>query len=368
MLRSVKFLSTQDMKVQFFNQIKLYLALTVRMFTLAGIMVLGASILKAQDPQFSQYYANALVLNPAFTGASNCHRFAAVGRLQWANIDGFYKTFAAAYDGPYDFGPTRHGLGISVIGDLWAGSVSISKVNLLLNYSYLLRLNEKHSIRLGLSGGATFTSLGSDYIFPENIEYNRFSDRNRLIAADPGTRITPDVNFGALYYNRWMWLGASLHHIVPATEYFILSTASNNRLPMRFSAHGGVTIPLNNRMERGTIPKDVVDARGIALIPSVLYRQQGSFNQLDLGMYLKFNILTFGIYGRIFEPDAIIGLIGIQAERFTIGYSYDYTISSLTNMNSGGSHELTFSYRFGCKDDPLSGRGRKGPRLSCPQF
>ncbi|MDZ7648916.1 MAG: type IX secretion system membrane protein PorP/SprF [Cytophagales bacterium] len=39
----------------------------------------------AQDPQFSQYYAAPLYLNPAFTGTTQDHRFITNYRNQWPN-------------------------------------------------------------------------------------------------------------------------------------------------------------------------------------------------------------------------------------------------------------------------------------------
>ena len=52
----------------------------------------------AQDPQFSQFYANPLLLNPAFVGSAGCSRFALNIRSQWSNIPGNYKTIGISYD------------------------------------------------------------------------------------------------------------------------------------------------------------------------------------------------------------------------------------------------------------------------------
>ena len=42
--------------------------------------------LKAQDPQFTQFYANPLYLNPAFAGTARCPRICMNYRNQWPNL------------------------------------------------------------------------------------------------------------------------------------------------------------------------------------------------------------------------------------------------------------------------------------------
>ncbi len=52
----------------------------------------------SQDPEFSQYYAAPLYLNPAFTGTTNDHRFIANYRNQWPSVAQGYTTTAFSYD------------------------------------------------------------------------------------------------------------------------------------------------------------------------------------------------------------------------------------------------------------------------------
>ena len=60
--------------------------------------------------------------------------------------------------------------------------------------------------------------------------------------------------------------------------------------------------------------------------------------------------------------DAFILSMRIDAGAFRVGYSYDITISPLTNA-SGGSHELSLGFNWSCKDKP-----KKFRTISCPSF
>jgi len=55
-------------------------------------------------------------------------------------------------------------------------------------------------------------------------------------------------------------------------------------------------------------------------------------------------------------------MVGLQVSMFKVGYSYDLTISKLTNA-TGGAHEVSFALQFNCK--PPSKRVRA---INCPSF
>ncbi|MFZ9848725.1 MAG: type IX secretion system membrane protein PorP/SprF, partial [Flavobacteriales bacterium] len=51
-----------------------------------------------------------------------------------------------------------------------------------------------------------------------------------------------------------------------------------------------------------------------------------------------------------YAGNAAIGGIGLVFPRFNINYTYEYTVSKLTNA-TGGSHEIGMSFRFGNKKE-----------------
>ena len=52
----------------------------------------------AQDPQFSQFYASPLYLNPALTGSVKCPRATLNYRNQWPALGSTYVTYIASFD------------------------------------------------------------------------------------------------------------------------------------------------------------------------------------------------------------------------------------------------------------------------------
>src|SRR6185295_17434324 len=68
----------------------------------ALVVTAGLGDLLAQDPEFTQFYANPLYLNPAFAGTARCPRICLNYRNQWPGISGTYVTYSASYDQHFD--------------------------------------------------------------------------------------------------------------------------------------------------------------------------------------------------------------------------------------------------------------------------
>jgi type IX secretion system PorP/SprF family membrane protein len=313
----------------------------------------GYSTLKAQDIQFSQFYANQVYLSPAFTGSSVGPRLALNGRSQWVAIPGAYRTFACAFDMPVDIGPSRHGFGLSAAVDQ-QGDGNLTRTDILFNYSFRLLINDRHAIRFGLAAGIQQASIDFYKLrFPN--QYDPAAGYNPLLPSNENgrdNRMHEEITAGVLYYNKYFWVGYNVNHLTTPQQRFISSANPDAKLPMKHAVFTGFNIPINEKETR-------------SISPSILFRNQGPFYQLDLGCYVNFDPLVLGMYYRAIEPDAIIGLVGIQKGMFRFGYSYDYTLSSLTNTISGGSHEVSFVVEF----DKLRKKPKKASvNMSCPKF
>jgi type IX secretion system PorP/SprF family membrane protein len=301
----------------------------------------------AQDPQFTQFYANPLYLNPAFAGAARCPRLIMNYRNQWPAISGTFVTYNASYD-QYIHG-IHGGIGLQVMNDR-AGEGTLNTISANLMYSYRLDVTRKFSINAALQAGFTQKRIDfSKLTFGDMIDprYGFIYETQENVFGP--TRSFPDFAAGFVAYSERIYVGFAAHHITQPREGFI-STA---KLPVKLTAHAGVNILFDRRR------KDYG-----SFSPNILYQQQQKFQQLNYGFYVSRGPFVGGLWFRqnFYNADSFIALIGITTKTFKFGYSYDVTVSKLSNQTAG-SHELSFQLQFECR--PVK---KKFRAISCPSF
>ena len=336
-----------------------------RYLVLFLFLAAGYGETQAQDPQYTQFYANQPLLNPAFTGAALGPRVSMNYRAQWVAIPGSFRQTAISYDQP--IGRSNHGIGGTLHSDR-AGEGNLSKITATFNYSYALefgRRGHEQYLRFGLGGGIEQSSIEwAKLRFSDQIDQREGFIYATNEPGPPPTRLNADVHFGAVYYNQYAWLGASVHHLPEPTQGFInTNRSSDNILPRRYTFTGGVKIPVG--------PPNAPES--VSISPAFLFMTQRNFNQLNLGTYVNIDPMVFGVWwrtnynnfnGDFIASDAVAGLLGFKQGIFSIGYSYDYTVSRLTNGISGGSHELAVVMEFE-RNKPRTFKHRS---LPCPRF
>ena len=306
------------------------------------ISTVGLGDLFAQDPEFTQFYANPLYLNPAFAGTARCPRVCFNYRNQWPGISGTFVTYSASYDQHID--EIGGGIGLIMTNDR-AGQATINTTNISGIYSYQLNVSREFSIKMGLQ--ATFMQKSVDWTklnFGDMIDPRRgfIYNTNEV----PGVTNKPNVDFsaGVLGYSRKYFFGFAVHHITEPDEGFL----GTSKLPMKYTGHAGAVIPLGGKYSESSIS------------PNILFQKQQDFQQLNLGIYITKGPIVGGVWYR--NADSFILLVGFQQDLFKFGYSYDVTISKLTNATAG-SHELSFQMQFQCKP-----KKKKFRTISCPSF
>jgi len=324
-----------------------------------------------QEIQLSQYYTAPLILNPAMTGWTECFRVGTNVRSQWTNLPGGAYNTAAVFGDVFKTN-LNSGFGVLFLHDA-IGNSQITSNEISLLYSYLVPASKSVNIRLGLQGS---------YIFRNAVYKNlRFADQFsgtllvNNITNDPVTHYPtvhfPDFSTGIVIFDENnYWIGFSAHHInKPQQNFYVVE----NRTNIQYSIHGGYNFYLHKNS-----PYINTKKKGLRITPTFLYKMQGKFDQMDLGVYfIKRPFLFGGWYRGIFvkkdfkitNKDAVSLHAGLRYDNFSFIYSYDFTTSRLNIKNTKGSHEISLVYEF-C----LSGnRQKKKPprrmrRLPCPDF
>lgn len=311
-----------------------------------GSLLFGLAA-QAQDPQFTQFYANPLYLNPAFAGTARCPRVVLNYRNQWPGLTGTFVTGSASYDQHVD--GVMGGLGLLVTNDQ-AGKGTLNTTTVSGIYSYQQPISRKFSMKVGFQ--ATYFQKSLDWsklTFGDQIDPRRGFIYNTNDVPRGGKVGNADFSAGVLGYSDIYFVGVAVHHLTQPNESLIVGTS---RLPMKITGHAGAAIPLGMRGKYG-------EAR-TRISPNVLYQQQAAFRQLNLGMYVDHGPITAGVWYR--TRDSFIMLIGFHTDKFKFGYSYDLTTSKLTTRTAG-SHEISLQLQFRCKP-----KKRRFRVVACPTF
>ncbi len=326
-------------------------------FIVLIFIVATAMGLKAQDPHFSQFYANPLYLNPAFAGAKVCPRLVMNYRNQWPSIPGSYVTYNASFD--MHINAIAGGFGVIVNTDR-AGEGVLNTTAAALIYSVRIQLTQDWFLKAGIQAGFFQKSLDWDKLtFGDQIDpkYGFSKDTQEPRPAGGKYNQTDfDISSGLLVYSGRFYGGVAVHHMVPVNVSF--TPEGTSYLDMKITSHAGLMIPLTQKGRKRLRPGDPT------ISPNIVYMQQGAFHQLNWGAYFKKEPLIFGIwYRHFFEgSDAVVLQVGFEYDKFKFGYSYDITVSQLASA-SGGAHEISFALDFNCPQ-----KRKRVREIICPSF
>jgi len=339
----------------------------VRLF-LTLFFVLSSLKSFAQDPHFSQFYANPMYLNPAYTGMTYCPTWVMNYRNQWPALPGDYVT----YNTSVDFGVQQlhGGVGLIALHDN-AGSGILKTTNISLLYSYHNYLSNNTLLQAGFQFGYFQRKLDSDHFFGDQIDelYGFIYPTDDELSNQEYWNVNyTDLSGGIALTMEQYWMGIAVHHITEPS-YAFLDLDNTGKLPMKLTLHGGSIISIK---DLGWLNNSFL-TRFSAFKPHIIFQKQAESEQLNIGANLQGEQLALGLaYRRGFNnSDAIILLMGYEFAQSTstsffqkvrIGYSYDLTVSKL-GISSGGAHEISIKMQLPCiiKTPGLS-------PIPCPQL
>ncbi len=329
------------------------------------VCVTATTVSKAQDPNFSQFFASPLTLNPALTGKfDGTFRIAGNYRNQWPTINNAFVTKTVSAD----FGILKNrlndidqmGVGILGVTDRAGDGVLVTNyAGLSLAFHKGLDENGYHQIGAGFQAAYTNKRLDVTKVY--------FEDELTPFGFVPGTTgeifsnkqinvSYVDVNAGILYngstngYNNF-YIGASMYHINRPKESF---QGGEFILNARTTIQAGGKIPVGsyNYLHFSGIHSMQAKAHNTVAGGAFSYNVN-SDNDDPTNVYI-------GAWYR-FE-DAVIPYIGLEFKGLHIGATYDANTSSLKPAsNTRGGMEISLIY-IKKPSDP------NAKKLNCPRF
>jgi type IX secretion system PorP/SprF family membrane protein len=305
--------------------------------TILLLLALWSGIAFGQDVSFSQFYANPLHLNPAFSGSVGVPRVALQYRNQWQNFNQAFTTYSAAFDMPVK--KLQGGIGLNVLNDAQASNM-LNSLQINFSYSVFLRLSEKFQLNGGLQAGYNQNSLNTNgLIFADNLDpnYGDHGTSAELVNLAYPNYSYADFSTGVLVYSKRIFFGVAVHHLTEPHQSYYSEQDNNSKLPRKYTAHFGARLPVylhgHNRKK-------------FDISPNLIIQQQGGFNQFNYGLFATKRGLTLGSWFRQnfgLRYDAVILMVGFVRNNWQFTYSYDWTVSGL-RADSGGTSEIALSF------------------------
>jgi type IX secretion system PorP/SprF family membrane protein len=330
-----------------------------------SILLLGLTgTVFGQDPNFSQFFASPLTLNPALTGKfDGAFRVAGNYRNQWPSINNAFTTATISVDGgilksaipEFD----KFGVGIMAFTDK-SGNGVLQNNYIALSTAYHKALDENGFHQLGLGFQGTYVGKRLDISslkFESMLRSDGFT--GLMDESFSGNELNVsyfDMNLGFLYNGSTdgsnnFYVGASMYHINRPKETF---KQGNYVLEPRITLQGGAMLPMG---EYNAIHFSANFSRQANATNTVfggaymlnVNQNEGNPTNLYLGSWYRFG-------------DALIPYIGLEFGEFHIGATYDVNISSLkpaSNMRGGAEISLIYVKK---PSDP------DAKKLNCPKF
>lgn len=296
---------------------------------LVATLLLSSGVFAQQDPQYSQYMFNQVVINPAYIGSKEALGATVDMRKQWVSMNGSPRTGTISLHGPL---PVKSiGLGGHIVNEAigpakWTAAY--------FDFAYRFKLGGG-KLSLGLSGGAVnynMTLAQTDYKDPGET----FPGQNL------GPKTAFDASTGFYYFNHSFYIGGSLTHVnspelYKGVNYYTNSTTGNKDT-------SSINFNLNRHaflyMGKGFLIND-----NLVVNPSIIFKAGGKSSTFDLNCnFLLRKKIWLGASYR-----SGYGLVGIFQylvnDQLRIGYSYDQGFSRI-GAAGGGSHEIMIGYNF----------------------
>lgn len=281
------------------------------------------------EPVYSQYWANGLAINPAYTGSRECFSNTLLYRNQWIGFEGAPVTQTLSSHAP--FKDEKNAAGLFLFHD----KIGVTDyIDIYGNYAFRFQFGSG-KLSLGLRAGVTlfqgnFADINAD---PEGQTNDLFLDNE--------SATLPNVGVGAYYYNDKYFIGLSVPKLLSHEVKSLQKKMSFSPNNYDFLLTAGFLYKLNEIVK---------------LKPSFLFRYRlDNTSQLDIGAnIILYDAMWIGGSYRI--GDAIVAMLEYQvSDQIRAGVAYDFSTSDLAGQHAG-SLEVVLRYEFKYKVRAVSPR------------
>lgn len=315
------------------------------------------SVSAQQQPHYTQYIMNPFIINPAVAGIENYWDVKASHRHQWAGLNGSPVTTYLTVHGPlrksdypqasptgfeiegtnprgraywadYEAPPSHPGVGFTLLNDRTG---PLNRVSFSGTYAHHIGLAPRTSLSAGISLGMQSITLDASKLELQN--------PNDPVIAGSSLLNTwkPEVAAGLWLYSADYFIGLSAQNIIPMNLGFDEGKVVGD------SVYRGKLIPhlFLTTGYRLWLSEDVT------LMPSVMLKYiTAAPVSFDVNAKVQYRDRIWAGASYRYK-DGVAAMLGVNiSSTFNIGYSYDYTGSSL-NTVSRGSHEILVGILIG---------------------
>ena len=301
------------------------------------------SINGQQLGQYSQYINNLFLINPAAAGAEEGLDISLGFRQQWVGIDNAPQNYYISATSPINLSKKtlvnpslrissadlesssesnlivlKHGIGGYILADNYG---PFNRISGCFSYALHLPIANKFHWSFGFSTGLSNMNFNQNDITLINNTDVTFS----TFTANQNQRTNYfDLNASTLIYNNKFYVGYTANQLLQNKIYFG-DSPTNSKLNVHHFITGGYHFTLSENLK---------------LSPSCLIKYM-SPAPISMDFTLKLSIQNKYFGGFSYRNgDALIALIGAKLnDMFRFAYSFDYTLSGLSDYNSGG-HEI----------------------------
>jgi type IX secretion system PorP/SprF family membrane protein len=310
---------------------------TIKITLITLLAALGGYSYGQQVPQFTQYYQNMFMVNPAATGAENYIDVKSGYRQQWSGISNAPNTLFASATGNLnslkqgdqrlrtsdDFSGSsstiqNHGFGVSFVSDRFG---MMSQTLAMLSYAQHYKLTQRINFSAGLTVGFAGVNFDGGGLSVNQGNDNTF---DRFVANGANSNFL-DGRFGLMVYSEQFFAGYSVNHLfedavrLGGNEIGTFYQREHNFM-------GGIKLSSQNELW------DVMPGVLVRTIPGVT-------TMVDANVRVKYNQMFWaGVSYR--GGESFGGAAGIMlSNTFNFSYSYDFATTQVRQFSTG-SHEL----------------------------